>query len=59
MSEMRPPEKDTWGRIQGMCHKSGVHIRNGWYYKGEFIATELREAYRVIRERLKENENEN
>jgi len=39
-----------------MCHKSGAHIQNGWYYNGEFIAVELREAYRIIRERLKENE---
>jgi hypothetical protein len=52
---MTEPEKDRWGRIPGMVHKAGAHIRNGWYYEGEFIASELREAYRIIRARLKEN----
>lgn len=51
-------EKDTWGRIPGMCHRAkGKTNQKGWYYRNEFIAVELREAYRIIRERLKENEN--
>jgi hypothetical protein len=50
---MNELQKDTWGRISGLHYKSGVHIKNGWYYKEEFIAYELREAYRIIRDRLK------
>lgn len=47
-------EKDRWGRIPGMCHRAeGKKNKKGWYYKGQFIAVELREAYRIIREKLK------
>jgi len=53
MPEIRPPEKDHWGRIPGMVHKTGKRIKNGWYYNNEWIATELKEAYSIIRERLK------
>lgn len=50
-------EKDLWGRIPGMSHRAkGKANRKGWYYKGEFIAEELREAYRIIRERLKDKD---
>ena len=56
---MTLPEKDRWGRIPGMCHRpEGKIYRKGWYYKGEFIATELREAYKILRERLKDGKND-
>lgn len=56
---MAEPEKDRWGRIPGMAYKGGKHIKSGWYYNGEFIASELREAYRILRERLKSGEKPN
>jgi len=56
---MTLPEKDHWGRIPGMVHRAeGKICRKGWYYKGEFIATELREAYKILRERLKDGKND-
>lgn len=44
-------EKDQWGRIDGMVYKTGK--KPGWYFRGEFVASQLCEAYRIIRVKLK------
>jgi hypothetical protein len=49
----RELERDNYGRIDGLHYKSGIHVRCGWYYNGEFVAYQLREAYRIIKDRLK------
>jgi hypothetical protein len=46
-------EKDRWGRISGMSYRTAKG-KPGWYYKDEFVASQLREAYRIIREKLKQ-----
>jgi hypothetical protein len=45
-------EKDRWGRIPGMSYRTAKG-KPGWYFKDEFVASQLREAYRIIREKLK------
>jgi hypothetical protein len=44
--------KDRWGRIEGLCFKT-IKGKPGWYYKGEYVASQLREAYRIIKDRIK------
>jgi hypothetical protein len=48
--------KDRWGRIEGLCFKT-IKGKPGWYYKDEYVASQLREAYRIIKDRLKSEVN--
>jgi hypothetical protein len=43
--------QDLWGRPAGFTYKKGKRMKTGWYFRGEFIATNLSEAKRIINER--------
>jgi hypothetical protein len=49
-------ERDTWGRIDGLHFKT-LKGKPGWYYNGEYVAYQLSEAYRIIKDRIKSEDN--
>lgn len=45
--------KDDWGRIEGMSYRAGKNTKKGWYYNEKYVASQLRDASKIIRKKLK------